>query len=96
VTVSPEIVYLKQGQGDFRLPTPAGFVAGPTLFEGVVENTLRLGLKAHARVGRIDLDGDGGIHFRQNVDHVDGANGTTLVGRLAVTLQLFNEAWLGN
>jgi len=54
-------------------------------------------LKSRVGLGRIDMDGDGGIHFRHNMDHVDaGKSGTTWSRRLALTLQLFNETWMGN
>jgi hypothetical protein len=97
VTLSPEIVLLKQGQGDFRLPTPAGYITGPTLFEGIAETTVRLGVRGHARfAGTFDLDGDAGLNLRHNAAHQAGATASTFVGRLAVSVQLFNEAILGH
>ena len=85
MTVAPEIVFLKQGQGDFRLPTPPLPVAGPTLFEGVAETTWRLRLAARAQLWRhIDLDLDGGLHRISNEDHQPGVSASKFVGRFAV------------
>jgi len=85
VTLSPEIVLLRQGQGDFRLPTPPLPVSGPTLFEGVVERTWRFGIAGRAELLRhVDLDVNAGVHVVGNGDHQEGVSDSRFVGRVRV------------
>jgi len=85
ITVSPEIVYLEQGQGDFRLPTPPLPVTAPIIFEGTVERTLRFGVLAHAQLGRwLDLDLNAGLHRIGNVNNQFGVHDTRFLGRIQV------------
>jgi hypothetical protein len=87
VIVAPEIVFLKQGQGDFRTPPPAApfFIAGPTFFVGTAETTWRLGLVGRAQLWRqLDLDLDGGVHRITNREHRQGVTATRFVGRIAL------------
>ena len=83
ITVSPELVFLEQGEGDFRLVNPPLPDYGPTIFGGVIERTLRLGLAGRAQLlRRVDLDVDAGLHFISNRDHQSGVSDTRFVGRV--------------
>src|SRR2546428_11490540 len=85
ITVSPELVFLEQGQGDFRLVNPPLPDYGATLFGAgdVIERTLRLGVTGRAQlVRRVDLDVDAGLHFISNRDHQPGVSDTRFVGRV--------------
>src|SRR3989475_1673237 len=85
ITVSAELVFLEQGQGDMRLVNPPLPDYGATLFGAgdVIERTLRLGLTGRAQLlRRIDLDVDAGLHFIRNKDHQSGASDTRFVGRV--------------
>jgi len=85
LTLSPEIVFLEQGQGDFRLPTPPLPVAGPTLFEGVVERTWRFGISGRAELVRhLDVDLNAGVHLVGNDDHRTGVSASRFVGVVRV------------
>src|SRR2546428_446008 len=84
ITIAPELVFLEQGQGDFRLLNPPLPDYGATLFGAgdVIERTLRLGLKGRAQLlRRVDLDVDAGLHFVRSKDHGSGVSGTRFVGR---------------
>jgi hypothetical protein len=87
VLLQPEITWLRQGEGDFRLPFPtsAEFATTPTIFAGIVERTWRTALRASLRlpVG-LTLEGDAGAHFLGNADHVQGATDTRFVGSLVL------------
>jgi len=83
ITVSPELVFLEQGEGDFRLVNPPLPDYGPTILGGVIERTLRLGLAGRAQLlRRVDLDVDAGLHFISNRDHQSGVSDTRFVGRV--------------
>ena len=85
ITLSPELVFLEQGQGDFRLLNPPLPDYGATLFGAgdVIERTLRLGLTGRAQLlRRVDLDFDAGLHFIGNRDHLSGVSDTRFVGRV--------------
>jgi hypothetical protein len=86
ILLRPELVFLKQGEGDFRLPNPPLPVAGPVIFEGVIERTLRLGLAGEASIlRRLDLDLNAGVHRIENAEHQTGVSRTRFVGRVALT-----------
>jgi hypothetical protein len=86
IVLTPEVVFLEQGQGDFRLPTPPLPVRGPEIFEGVIERTVRLGLTGQASIlQRLDLDLDAGLHRIENAGHQTGVSRTRFVGRVALT-----------
>src|SRR2546428_12430886 len=85
ITVSPELVFLEQGQGDMRLLNPPLPDYGATLFGAgdVIERTLRLGLTGRAQLlRRVDPDFDAGLHFIGNRDHLSGVSGTRFVRRV--------------
>ncbi len=83
ITLSPELVFLEQGEGDMRLVNQPLPDYGPTIFGGVIERTLRLGLTGRAQLlQRVDLDFDAGLHFVSNKDHVSGVSDTRFVGRV--------------
>ena len=83
ITLSPELVFLEQGEGDMRLVNQPLPDYGPTIFGGVIERTLRLGLTGRAQLlRRVDLDFDAAFHFVSNKDHVSGVSDTRFVGRV--------------
>jgi hypothetical protein len=86
VLLEPEITFLRQGEGDFRLPYPtvAQYDSTPTLFAGTVTRTVRLALAARVAHGRWVLSGDGGVHIIDNYQHASGANKTRWVGRVEI------------
>jgi hypothetical protein len=84
--LEPEVTLLRQGEGDFRLPfpTPADNVSTPTIFDGVVERTLRAALRASLYVQPgVSIDGNAGVHLVQNAGHVTGVSDTRFVGQAA-------------
>src|SRR5207248_1684323 len=63
--LTPEITYLRQGEGDPRLPHPdvSAYPTTPVIFAGVVERTLRLALAgSYAPSARVGLSFDVGVH----------------------------------
>jgi hypothetical protein len=85
--VMPEVVYLRQGEGDFRDPFPpsAEWNATPTLFAGTVEKTLRAAVGASWRIfPGVWATANAGAHFVSDAGHVAGTNETEFVGRLGV------------
>jgi hypothetical protein len=95
VLLTPEATVLRQGQGDFRLPFPpvSGYDTTKTIFQGVVERTVRLALSANWDRGPWGwgLAGNGGVHFIHNAGHVTGATDTKWVGGIAVTYRFRRE-----
>jgi hypothetical protein len=90
VLLTPQLAWLRQGEGDFRRsfpPLPAD--THPLLFEGTVERTLRVGLTAAATVGRgLSLVGDIGWHAVENAAHVNGVTASDLVWRIGASYHL--------
>lgn len=87
VLVAPEVVYLRQGEGDFRDPFPpsATWNDTPTLFRGTVEKTLRAAVGAWWRVlPGVWATANAGVHVIADAEHVAGANETEFVGRIGV------------
>jgi hypothetical protein len=87
VLLQPEITWLRQGEGDFRLPFPtaAEYATTPTIFVGVVERTWRTALRASVHLPfDLTVEGDAGAHFLANANHVPGATQTDFVGSLIV------------
>ncbi len=87
--IVPELMLLRQGEGDFREPFPELPADDtPFIFEGVVENTLRIGLRAQATAfGHFDIGGHAGVHFVSNAGHVQGASETLFVGGIRATVR---------
>ena len=96
ILLAPEVTLLRQGEGDPRLPHPtvAQYPTTATLFQGVVERTLRVAGLARWDRGPISLQGDAGVHFVHNASHVDGASATRFVGSVGLTYRLHWESAL--
>jgi len=96
VLLQPEATLLRQGEGDFRLPYPpvAAYGTTPTLFQGVVERTVRLALGGGWQRGAWGLSGNGGVHFIHNVGHVSGVDQTKWIGALTLTYRFHVEGIL--
>jgi hypothetical protein len=94
--LEPELTLLRQGEGDPRLPHPlvTAYASTPTLFQGVVERTIRLAVGANWQSHRWSLIGNGGVHLIRNADHVTGAHLTRWVGSLGLNYHLHTEAAL--
>jgi hypothetical protein len=89
--LSPEITFLRQGEGDFRLPFPtvAEYPTTPTFLAGVVERTWRLALRGSLRLPfGGTAEGDAGVHFIRNAGHVQGTTERKFVGSLIVRLDV--------
>src|SRR2546426_1235443 len=81
--VPPGPFSLGRGGGVCRIVTPPLPDYGPTIFGGVIERTLRLGLTGRAQLlQRVDLDFDAALHVVSNKDHVSGVSDTRFVGRV--------------
>jgi hypothetical protein len=96
VLVAPEVTWLRQGEGDPRLahPDPAAYATTASLFQGVVERTIRLALGVDWSGGPLTLSGDGGVHLVTNDAHVKGSTATRFVGRLGLTWRWHRESLL--
>jgi hypothetical protein len=96
VFVAPEATLVRQGQGDPRLahPLPADYPTTATLFQGVVQRTLRLGLSLAGGRGPVRFHGDAGVHLVSNDGHVSGMSRTRFVGRMGVEVRLGRESLL--
>jgi hypothetical protein len=87
VLLQPEITWLRQGEGDFRLPFPtvAEYPTTPTFLTGIVERTWRMALRGSVHLPfDLTAEGDAGVHFVTNAQHVQGATATDFVGSLVV------------
>jgi len=93
VLFEPELTVLRQGAGDPRLPHPLvpDYPTTATLFEGVVERTVRLAVGAHWQRGPLELSGNGGVHLIRNAGHVTGASDTRWLGSIGVTYRVSYE-----
>jgi hypothetical protein len=85
--LTPEATLLRQGEGDPRLahPDPAAYATTASLFQGVVQRTLRLALGVNGHAGPFRLEAAGGVHFVSNDGHVTGQRTTRFVGDLQVS-----------
>jgi hypothetical protein len=95
--LEPELTVLRQGEGDPRLPHPtvAQYPATATIFQGVVERTLRVALGgSYAPDARLGLRWDAGVHRVANYQHITGVDRTRLVGSIALTYRLRREGAL--
>ena len=92
--LTPEITYLRQGEGDPRLPHPdvSAYPTTPVIFAGVVERTLRLALAgSYAPSARVGLSFDVGVHRISNFQHASGDTRTRVLGRLSLSYRLQHE-----
>jgi len=86
--LTPEVTYLRQGEGDPRLPHPtvSAYPTTPTIFQGVVERTLRVAVTgSYAPSARIALGFDAGLHRISNFQHASGDTRTRFLGRVTLT-----------
>ena len=92
--LTPEVTFLRQGEGDPRLPHPAvsAYPTTPTMFQGVVERTLRIALTgACAPSGRVGLSFDAGVHRISNFQHVSGDTRTRFLGSVRLSYRFHRE-----
>src|SRR6266581_2256742 len=92
--LAPEITYLRQGEGDPRLPHPdvAAYPTTATIFQGVVERTLRLALAgSYAPSARVGVSFDVGVHRISNFQHASGDTRTRVLGRVSLSYRLQHE-----
>jgi hypothetical protein len=93
--VQPEVTLLRQGEGDPRLPHPpvSAYPTTPTIFQGVVEHTLRVALSGSCAAGkRFSLTFGGGVHRITNFQHVTGDSRTKFLGSVGLT---YRFGWEG-
>ncbi|HEX4601035.1 MAG TPA: hypothetical protein VH116_06565, partial [Gemmatimonadales bacterium] len=93
--VHPELTLLRQGEGDPRHPFPpvSAYPATPTIFQGVVERTLRAALSgSYAPTERLGLTFDVGVHHTTNYQHVTGDTRTQFIGSVGVS---YRFVWVG-
>jgi hypothetical protein len=96
VLLEPEVTLLRQGEGDPRLPhpKPLAYATTATLFEGVVQRTLRFALGARAQAGPLHWSANGGVHAVTNDGHVQGRSGTRFVGSVSLSFRFRGEGAL--
>jgi hypothetical protein len=96
VLLEPEVTLLRQGEGDPRLahPLPADYPATATLFEGVVQRTVRFALGARAHAGPLHWSANGGVHAVTNDGHVLGRSRTRFVGSVGLSFRFRGEGAL--
>ena len=88
--VGAEVTYIRQGQGDFRLPFPPVSALNDSLrfLTGIVERPLRVAAQANwTPVAGINLSTDIGRHFIWNANHVQGVRGDRWVWRLRAEIR---------
>ena len=84
------LAYRRQGAGDYRQPYPDAPKRNtwPTIFEGVVVKTLRVGASGALRVGDgVEIAADAGVNRSTNDLRSIGATRTRFEGRLRVALE---------
>src|SRR5712692_7545472 len=91
--LEPELTLLRQGEGAPHLPHPpvSAYPTTATLFQGVVERTIRLALGGSWQRNRWGLVANGGVHFVHNAGHVTGASATHFVGSIGLTFRYHTE-----
>ncbi len=94
--LEPEVTLLRQGEGDPRLPHPpvSAYTTTATLFQGVVQRTVRFALGGSFQHGGWSITGNGGVHLIHNTGHVTGVNATRWVGRVGITYRFHREGAL--
>jgi hypothetical protein len=92
--LTPELTYLRQGEGDPRLPHPLvpAYPTTPTIFQGVVERTVRIALAGRYAVGgRVDVTFNAGVHRIANFEHTPGDTRTRFLGGVALSYRFGEE-----
>jgi len=92
-----ELTWLRQGEGDLRLPYPqvADYPSTATFLQGVVERTARVAAQAvWTPVPDVTLSADVGRHFIANADHVSGRHAQRWVWRIGVEVRRAAEGTL--
>ncbi len=86
--VTPEVVWLRQGEGSLGAPFASGpeLAATPTFFIGTPATTWRFGLALSGQSGNLALQGSGGLHATSDADHVPGSSVTRFEGRIQATI----------
>jgi len=95
--VTPELSFLRQGEGDPRQPHPSvsAYPSTATIFQGVVEKTLRAALSgSFAASDRLSLGFDAGVHRITNFQHVSGDTRTRWLGSVSLSYRFRSEGAL--
>jgi hypothetical protein len=95
--IEPEVALLRQGEGDPRLPHPAvsAYPTTPTIFQGVVEHTLRVAVSGnYAPSERFGFTFGAGLHHVTNFQHASGDTRTRFVGSVGVSYRFGGEGAL--
>jgi hypothetical protein len=95
--VQPEVTLLRQGEGDPRLPHPlvSAYPTTPTIFQGVVEHTLRVAVSGnYAPSERFGFTFGAGLHHVTNFQHTSGDTRTRFVGSVGVSYRFGGEGAL--
>jgi len=95
--LTPELTFVRQGEGDPRQPHPpvAAYPTTATIFEGVVERTLRAALSGTLAVSeRWSVGFDAGVHRITNFQHVNGDTRTRLLGSVKLSYRFRGEGAL--
>ncbi len=92
--LTPEVTFLRQGEGDLHLAHPpvAAYDSTRAFLAGVVERTVRVAVRFQLSAGSVSLAGDGGVHLISNAGHVTGANRTRWVGSVGVEWRYRKES----
>jgi hypothetical protein len=87
--LEPEFTVLRQGEGDPRLPHPLvpDYPTTATIFQGVVQRTIRLALGGNWQRAGWGVVANAGVHFVHNDGHVTGATATHFVGSVGLTFR---------
>jgi len=86
--LTPEVTLLRQGEGDPRQPHPAvaAYPTTVTIFQGVVERTLRGAVSGtFAATDRLSFNFDAGVHRITNFQHVSGDTRTRFLGSVSAS-----------
>lgn len=91
--LEPELTVLRQGEGDPHLPHPpvSAYPTTPTIFQGVVERTIRLALGGSWERRGWGVGANAGVHFVHNAGHVTGTSATHFVGSVGLTFRFHTE-----
>jgi len=95
--VTPELSFVRQGEGDPRQPHPSvsAYPSTATIFQGVVEKTLRAALSgSFAASDRLSLGFDAGVHRITNFQHVSGDTRTRWLGSVSLSYRFRGEGAL--